>query len=160
MSLPSLSIDPPVSIPAATLPAHVRRRRLVELYAAPAVSLRDLTDLLLVDMQLRMSNNEPSTLPSIDAQWFRALLASNALGADGFAVWIESDHAYDASDTVFAFQMVGAHLAAHLVEQSIQSLPESLYCREARLALSTVNTCWVQGEHEQSLFVLDGMYLT
>ncbi len=160
MSLPSLSIDPPLSIPAATLLAHVRRRRLVELYAAPAVSLRDLADLLLVDMQLRMLNNEPSTLPFRDAQWFHALLASNALGADGFAVRIESEHAHYASETVLAFQMVGAQLAAHLVEQAIQSLPASLRCKEARHALSKINKCWVQGEDERRLFVLDGVYRT
>ena len=160
MSLPPISIDPPLRIPSATLPAHVRRRCLVELYAAPAVSLRDLADLLLVDMQLRMSNNEPSTLPSIDAQWFHALLASNALGVDGFAVWIESEHAHFASETILAFQMVGAQLAAHLVEQAIQSLPESLRCKEARHALSKSNKCWVQGEDERRLYVLDGVYRT
>ncbi len=160
MALPPLFIDPPVSIPAATLPLDARRRRLAALYALPVVPSHEVADLLLADVQLRMVDNDPSTLPLHEAQWLHALLASSELGSDGFAAWMESEHSQYASETILAFQMVGAHLAAHLVEQAIQSLPQSLQCKEARLAQSEVTTRWVEGELEQRLFVLDGVYRT
>ncbi len=123
MPLPALCVDTGATLLTASHADTVRRPTLAELYDTPTSSWDEIAPALHDELEQRMPDGDPSTLPFRFAHWYLASLADYQIMNGGFMQWIVNGFAVNGAETIVAFREIGAPLAAHLVEQVMTALP-------------------------------------